>query len=223
MSSSSDNRPLAPPRSLGKQPQATETQQQAQTRPQQAPPPRPAPPATDAPTERNMPVSSSPGPQPPVGATAMGGGGQTVDRRTEKARAKAQRKAEARGPRRIRRAKLRVVRVDPWSVTKAAFLLSIAFGIMCVVAVFLVFSIISASGLWDSINSTIQAVVDQKPSEAFDIKQYVAMDRVMGITMLISAIDVVILTALATLGAFIYNMSASLLGGVEVTLAEDLS
>jgi hypothetical protein len=44
----------------------------------------------------------------------------------------------------------------------------------------------------------------------------------MGITMLVAAIDVVIITALATLGAFIYNMSASLLGGIEVTLAEDL-
>jgi hypothetical protein len=44
----------------------------------------------------------------------------------------------------------------------------------------------------------------------------------MGVTMLISAIDVVIITALATLGAFIYNMAAALLGGVEITLAEDL-
>jgi hypothetical protein len=122
----------------------------------------------------------------------------------------------------VRRAKLRVVRLDPWSVTKASFLLSIAFGIMCVVAVFLIFSIMNASGLWDSVNSTIQGVVDQKPKDAFDIKDYVGMNRIMGITMLISAIDVVIITALATLGAFIYNMAASLLGGVEVTLAEDL-
>ena len=122
----------------------------------------------------------------------------------------------------VRRAKLRLVRLDPWSVTKASFLLSIAFGIMCVVAVFLVFSIMSASGLWDSVNSTIQGVVDQKPKDAFDIKEYVGMNRIMGITMLIAAIDVVIITALATLGAFIYNMAASLLGGVEITLAEDL-
>lgn len=145
-----------------------------------------------------------------------------VDKRAERAAAKQQRKLEASKPRTVRRAKLRVVRLDPWSVTKAAFLLSIAFGIMCVVAVFLVFSIMSASGLWDSVNTTIQGVVNQRPDEAFDIKDYVGMSRVMGITMLIAAIDVVIITALATLGAFIYNMAASLLGGVEVTLAEDL-
>ena len=63
----------------------------------------------------------------------------------------------------------------------------------------------------------IMAAADQ-----FDIKDYVAMSRVMGITMLISVIDVVLITALATLGAFIYNMSAAMLGGIEVTLAEDL-
>jgi hypothetical protein len=145
-----------------------------------------------------------------------------VDKKAERTAAKQQRKLEASKPRTVRRAKLRVIRLDPWSVTKSAFLLSIAFGVMCVVAVFLVFSIMSASGLWDSVNTTIQGVVNQRPDEAFDINDYVGMSRVMGITMLICAIDVVIITALATLGAFIYNMAASLLGGIEVTLAEDL-
>ncbi len=135
---------------------------------------------------------------------------------------RAQKRGRGSSQRTVRRAKLRVVRLDPWSVTKASFLLSIAFGVMCVVAVFLVFSIMSASGLWDNVNSTIQGVVNQKPADAFDINDYVGMSRVMGVTMLISAIDVVIITALTTLGAFIYNMAASLLGGIEITLAEDL-
>jgi len=147
---------------------------------------------------------------------------EKAEKAAARAAAKAARKAEASKPRTVRRAKLRLTRVDPWSVTKTAFLLSIAFGVMCVVAVFLVFSIMSASGLWDSVNNTIQDVVNQSPEDRFDIEDYVGMSRVMGITMLISAIDVVIITALATLGAFLYNMSASLLGGIEVTLAEDV-
>lgn len=173
----------------------------------------------DIETQAALPPVSPVPPAPAAEPTAPA----AVDKKAERAAQKAQRRLEQSKPRTIRRAKLRVVRVDPWSVTKAAFLLSIAFGIMCVVAVFLVFSIMSASGLWDSVNTTIQGVVDQRPDEAFDIKDYVGMSRVMGITMLISAIDVVIITALATLGAFIYNMAASLLGGVEVTLAEDLN
>jgi transmembrane protein DUF3566 len=170
----------------------------------------------DVETQPAIPIPPGLAPVPPAPRPAA------PDKKVERAAARARRKIEASRPRTIRRAKLRIVRVDPWSVTKTAFLLSIAFGIMCVVAVFLIFSIMSASGLWDSVNTTIQGVVDQRPSEAFDIKDYVGMSRVMGITMLVAAIDVVIITALATLGAFIYNMSASLLGGIEVTLAEDL-
>ncbi len=143
-------------------------------------------------------------------------------RARKKAAERAARKVAAQRPRQTRRARLRLSRVDPWTVTKTSFLLSISFGVMCVVAVFLVFSIMSAAGLWDKVNETIQSVVNQDPSNRFNIKDYVAMSRVMGITMLISVIDVVLITALATLGAFIYNMSAAMLGGIEVTLAEDI-
>ncbi len=171
----------------------------------------------DTHAERGLPVPPSAGPGERSGAAANS---MTVDKVADHPAPETSRQRPART---VRRAKLRVVRLDPWSVTKSAFLLSIAFGVMCVVAVFLVFSIMSASGLWDSVNTTIQGVVNQKPSEAFDIEDYVGMSRVMGVTMLISVVDVVIITALATLGAFIYNMSASLLGGIEVTLAEDLN
>lgn len=145
-----------------------------------------------------------------------------ASRSSDRKRERAERRAAASRPRTVRRARLKLTRVDPWSVTKVAFLLSIAFGIMCVVAVFLVFSILSAAGLWDHINETVQGVLNQDANDAFDIKDYVGMTRVMGLTTLIAVVDVVLITALATLGAFLYNMAASLLGGVEVTLAEDV-
>jgi hypothetical protein len=176
----------------------------------------------DLPTEHHMPVVPPMAPTPTPDPAEQNKQKEKAQKAAARAAARAARRAEATKPRTVRRAKLRLVRLDPWSVTKAAFLLSIAFGVMCVVAVFLVFSIMSASGLWDSVNQTVQDVVNQPAQDAFDINDYVGMSRVMGITMLISAIDVVILTALATLGAFIYNMAASLLGGVEITLAEDV-
>jgi hypothetical protein len=43
----------------------------------------------------------------------------------------------------------------------------------------------------------------------------------MGFTMIVAVVDVVLITAIATLGAFLYNLAATLLGGLEVTLAED--
>ena len=120
-----------------------------------------------------------------------------------------------------RRARLRLSRIDPWSVMKASFLLSIAFGVVTFVAVFMVWSVLGAAGVWDSINSTVASVVEGDQPSDFDVTDYVGMSRVLGFTLLISVIDVILLTAIATLGAFLYNMSAALLGGVEVTLSED--
>jgi len=122
------------------------------------------------------------------------------------------------GPkRRPRKAQLRLVQVDAWSVMKTAFLLSIAFGIVTIVAVAIVWSVLGAAGVWDSLNTTVQTVMGND----FRVQDYIGTGRVLGFTMLVSAVDVVLLTAIATLGAFLYNLAATLLGGIEVTLAED--
>jgi hypothetical protein len=124
----------------------------------------------------------------------------------------------AKGP---RRARLRLTRIDPWSVMKTAFLLSIAFGLVTVVSVFMVWSVLGAAGVWDSINATVRDIVGEQATNPFTIQDYLGTDRVIGFTMLVAVIDVVLLTAIATLGAFLYNMSAALLGGIDITLVED--
>jgi hypothetical protein len=126
--------------------------------------------------------------------------------------------ARARG---TRRARLRLVHVDPWSIMKTAFLLSIAFGIVTVVAVAVVWSVLGAAGVWDSINRTVTDVLGSQSSTQFDVRDYVGTSRVLGFTMIVAVVDVVLITAIATLGAFLYNLAAALLGGLEVTLAED--
>ncbi|MCW2853133.1 MAG: hypothetical protein JWM84_2797 [Nocardioides sp.] len=120
-----------------------------------------------------------------------------------------------------RRARLRLTRIDPWSVMKTAFLLSIAFGVVTVVSVMMVWSVLGAANVWDSINQTIQDSIGGNETANFDIENYIGTSRVVGFTMLVAAVDVILLTAIATLGAFLYNMAAALLGGIEVTLAED--
>ena len=130
-------------------------------------------------------------------------------------------KKAAAGGRPPRRARLRLTRIDPWSVMKTAFLLSIAFGVVTVVSVFMVWSVLNAAGVWDSINQTVQDIVGGQDASTFDVQNYVGTSRVLGFTMLVAVIDVILLTAIATLGAFLYNMAAALLGGIEVTLAED--
>lgn len=124
--------------------------------------------------------------------------------------------------RRTRKARLRLTRIDPWSVMKTAFLFSIAFGVMLWVSVYVVWSVIEASGLFDSVNNILnQALSSPGSATAFKLEDYLSTGRVLGYTAVLSVLNIVITTALATLFAFLYNLSATVLGGLEVTLAED--
>lgn len=124
------------------------------------------------------------------------------------------------GPR-TRKARLLVSRVDPWSVMKLGFLLSIALGVMLVVAATALWSVLDGMGIFDSVNRVVDQVVSTDGSSAFDLHQYVGRNRVIGIATMIALANVVLMTALATLGAFLYNLAASLVGGLHVTLSED--
>ncbi|MBB5787226.1 DUF3566 domain-containing protein [Jiangella mangrovi] len=131
------------------------------------------------------------------------------------------RSSSSRRPGRVRKARLRLLRVDPWSVMKTAFLLSVALGITLFVAVAVLWSVLDAAGVFSSIDDIITDMTASDANSGIDINQYIELSRVLGFTTLIAVVDVVLLTALATLGAFLYNLSASLLGGLELTLAED--
>ncbi|MGC3955169.1 MAG: DUF3566 domain-containing protein [Propionicimonas sp.] len=126
------------------------------------------------------------------------------------------------GIRRTRKARLRVSRLDPWSVMKTVFLFSIAFGIMFWVSIYLVWTVVESSGIFTAINERVTDLVSS-PSDTtgWHIEDYISMNKVLGITALIAVINVVLMTALGTITAFLYNLSANILGGLEVTLAED--
>ncbi len=103
---------------------------------------------------------------------------------------------------------------------KTSFVLSIALGIIQIVAVAIIWFVLGQAGVFDSINAMLQDVIGGE-GQTFDITTYFGTSRVVGFTMLAAVLNVVLLTALSTLGAFLYNLAATLLGGVEVTWAED--
>ncbi len=124
--------------------------------------------------------------------------------------------------RRTRKARLRLASVDPWSVMKMAFLFSMAAGIALVVAVMVIWFIVGQSGLFDAINQAVNDALSAPGDQnSFDLSRFVSGGRVIGSAMVLAVIDVLLLTALATVGAFLYNLGATLLGGFEVTLADD--
>jgi hypothetical protein len=124
--------------------------------------------------------------------------------------------------RRTRKARLRVARVDPWSVMKTVFLFSVSFGIMGWVATYLLWQVLLASGLFDALNNAVAEIMSSPSNtEGFRVEDYVSANKVLGIAALLAVLNTVITTALGTLGAFLYNLSANILGGLELTLAED--
>ncbi|WP_371624620.1 DUF3566 domain-containing protein [Streptomyces sp. NBC_01116] len=122
---------------------------------------------------------------------------------------------------RTRKARLRVAKADPWSVMKVSFLLSIALGICTVVASAVLWMVMDAMGVFETVGGTISEATGSNESNGFDLQSFLSLPRVLIFTSVIAVIDVVLATALATLGAFIYNLSAGFVGGVELTLAED--
>ena len=119
-----------------------------------------------------------------------------------------------------RRASLRLVHVEPWSVTRLAFVISVAMMIVAVVAVSIFWIVLNVTGVWGQINDSVTSVLSDDGG-TFDIKDYLGFGRMFGLTLVLSAINVVLMTALATIGAHLYNLAAQLLGGLEVTFSDD--
>jgi hypothetical protein len=123
--------------------------------------------------------------------------------------------ATPRGP---RRARLNVKRIDPWSVMKFSFAVSLVLFVVVIVAASVLYLALDAMGVFTSINNTVAELVDAtgEGTDSFRI----SARGVIGTAAVLGALNVLLFTSLATLGAFIYNVCADLVGGVEVTLAE---
>jgi hypothetical protein len=120
-----------------------------------------------------------------------------------------------------REARLFVSRVDPWSVMKTAFVLSIGLALVIIVATMLVWVLLSVSGTFSAINQTVNDV-GGSASTSLDVGGLLSFGRVMGFAMLLAAFEIVLTSALATVIAAIYNLTVGFTGGVEVTLSEEL-
>ena len=127
------------------------------------------------------------------------------------------------GPPRARKARLVLARLDPWSVMKLSFLLSVALAVVLLVAVAVLWMVLDTMGVFDAVGRTIESVTRERDtSQGFSIQSYVGFGRVMTVTIALATVNVILLTALSTLAAFLYNLAASLVGGLHVTFSEDV-
>jgi Transmembrane domain of unknown function (DUF3566) len=114
------------------------------------------------------------------------------------------------------RASMQIRRIDPWSTLKVSSVLSVALFFVWMIAVAFLYLVLGGMGVWSKLNSNVGDLLNNTSGSA----ELVSSGTIFGGAVLIGLVNIVLLTAAATIGAFIYNLTTDLIGGVEVTLAD---
>lgn len=115
------------------------------------------------------------------------------------------------------RASMQIRHIDPWSALKVSLLLSVALFFVWMIAVAFLYLVLGGMGVWSKLNSNVGDLLTSTSGGGGEL---VSSGTIFGGAALIGLVNIVLLTAMATVGAFIYNLSTDIVGGVEVTLAD---
>ncbi|CAM3740918.1 DUF3566 domain-containing protein [Micrococcus flavus] len=120
----------------------------------------------------------------------------------------------------VRRARLQLSRIDPWSVLKLAFLLSVALGVLTVVAAIAIYTLGELTGVFGLINDVLGTILGADAG-TYTVESLAPLSTVVSLATVAAVLNVILLTALATVLALLYNVCAALVGGLGVTLTDD--
>lgn len=116
------------------------------------------------------------------------------------------------------RASVQIRRIDPWATFKISAVLAIVGFFIWMISVAVLYLILDGMGVWDQVNSSFGTLVTADGSSTQG--DIIGAGTVFGYALLLGAINAILLTALATIGSYIYNLCADMIGGAEVTLAD---
>jgi Transmembrane domain of unknown function (DUF3566) len=116
------------------------------------------------------------------------------------------------------RASMQIRRIDPWSALKVSLVLSVALFFVWMIAVAFLYLVLGGMGVWSKLNSNVGDLLTSASGSTGG--ELVSSGTIFGGAALIGLVNIVLLTAMVTCGAFIYNLTTDLVGGVEVTLAD---
>jgi Transmembrane domain of unknown function (DUF3566) len=123
----------------------------------------------------------------------------------------------SRRPRGPVRASMQIRRIDPWSTLKVSLLLSVALFFVWMIAVAFLYLVLGGMGVWSKLNSNVGDLLNNTSGSSGEL---VSSGTIFGGAVLIGLVNIVLLTAMATIAAFVYNVTTDLIGGIEVTLAD---
>ena len=116
------------------------------------------------------------------------------------------------------RASMQIRRIDPWSALKVSLVLSVAGFFVWMIAVAFLYLVLGGMGVWSKLNSNVGDLLTSAGGQSGG--ELVSSGTIFGGAALIGLVNIVLLTAMATVGVFIYNLTTDLVGGIEVTLAD---
>jgi hypothetical protein len=178
------------------------------------------PAAGQVPVDATQAVSLPPAGARPVDPASRPSAGRPADPSAARSAAAPARAAKARGVGRgPRRARLQLRHIDTWSALKISLVLSIALFCVWMVAVGILYGILGQLGVFDTLNDLIGQLGSSSGDESAT-SDVISAKVVLGGAAVIGAVNIVLLTALSTVSAFVYNLCSDLVGGLEVTLAE---
>ena len=157
---------------------------------------------------------------PPTTGPLPGGSGKATAERPAASRGAAHKVTAAPPKRTARQAHLTVARVEPWSVMKFSFVVSLVAFVILFVAVSVLYGALAGLGVFDSLQRVVSDVTSSQGSAGVNAKAWFSASRVLGYTALLGSLNIVLITAMSTIGAVVYNLTSRLVGGVEVTLKE---
>jgi uncharacterized membrane protein len=114
-----------------------------------------------------------------------------------------------------RQARLHITHLDPWSVAKSAFMFGVTLAAVTIVATIALWLMLSAAGVFEAITGIFKDVSGSGAGVSF-----LSLGRLVGLSMVISAIEILLISVLSTLFAVLYNLSVGFTGGIEVTLTD---
>ena len=157
---------------------------------------------------------------PPTTGPLPGGSGKAAAESPAASRGAAAKATSAQPKRTARQAHLTVARVEPWSVMKFSFVVSLVAFVILFVAVSVLYGALAGLGVFDSLQRVVSDVTSSQGSAGVNAKAWFSASRVLGYTALLGSLNIVLITAMSTIGAVVYNLTSRLVGGVEVTLKE---
>jgi hypothetical protein len=119
-----------------------------------------------------------------------------------------------------RQAHLTLARVEPWSVMKFSFVVSVVAFVILFVAIAVLYMALSGLGVFTSLQHTVSTITSSQGSSGTNISKWFSASRILGYTGMLGAFNIVLITAMSTIGAVVYNLIAHTVGGVEITLRE---